>query len=84
MSQGVGLENDLKGEATSSEKLCRCKNPIEFLLSSEELRGRVPSAVKLPKSEKFELKQLLKDIWNCGDPQDSIYKYFIGIIPLHT
>lgn len=77
MSQGVGLENDLKGEATSSEKLCRCKNPIEFLLSSEELRRRVPSAVKLLKSEKFELKQLLKDIWNCGDPQDSIYnKYY--------
>jgi hypothetical protein len=78
MSQGIGLENDLKGEATSSEKLCRCKNPIEFLLSSEELGNRSSPAIKLPKSEKFELIQLLKDIWNRGPDslKDKIYNEY--------
>lgn len=61
MSYGVDMKESLiANENTSSEELCRCDNPIEFLLSKEELIGRKPQVYKTISKTRFNLKNVLK------------------------
>lgn len=61
MSYGVDMKESLiANENTSSEELCRCDNPIEFLLSKEELRDRKPQVYKTVSKNRFNLKNVLK------------------------
>lgn len=52
MGYHVGLSCDMKGYETDSEKLCCCDNPIEFLLSKEEIQNRVVK--ERPKANPYE------------------------------
>ena len=61
MSYGVELKESLKAnEITSSGELCCYDNPIELLLSKEELKDRKPQEFKAIGRKQFDIENLAK------------------------